>query len=140
MRCSVSPLSGLTDACRGLEIYTPFANLPTRTMTDYYKTITHPVSIKKVAKLTKGIRGRNDVTGVTEFKTWEAFEEEVSYIWLNARVYNEDGSDIYLLANEFEVRLESRDWLTRTLTMRRSTSSPCLRMQSQKSKSPQDPS
>lgn len=61
------------------------------------------MSLKKVAKQTKGIRGRNEVTGVTEFKTWDAFEEEVSYIWRNARTYNEDGSDMYLLANEFEV-------------------------------------
>ena len=31
------------------------------------------------------------------------FEDEVSYIWRNAKEYNEDGSDMYILATEFEV-------------------------------------
>lgn len=62
------------------------------------------MSLKKLAKQTKGIHGRNEVTGVTDFKSWDAFEEEVSFIWRNARIYNEDGSDMYLLANDFEVR------------------------------------
>jgi len=98
-----------------LEIYTPFANLPTRKLEDYYKAITHPVSLKKVAKQTKGIHGRNEVTGVTDFKTWDAFAEEVSFIWRNARHYNEDGSDIYLLANDLEVCEANLDVISSTL-------------------------
>ena len=87
-----------------MEIYTPFGNLPTRKLEDYYKVIRHPVSLKSVAKLTKGIHGRAPPTNQTDFKTWDMFEDEVSYIWRNAKEYNEDGSDMYTLANEFEVR------------------------------------
>lgn len=87
----------------GLEIYTPFANLPTRKLEDYYKLIRYPVSLKGVAKRIRGIHGRNETTGLTDFKTWSAFEDEVSWIWRNCREYNEDGSDMYLLAGEFEV-------------------------------------
>ena len=54
-------------------------------------------------KKVRGVQGRNPPTGITELKSWSAFEEEVSWIWRNAREYNEDGSDIYILAGEFEV-------------------------------------
>lgn len=37
------------------------------------------------------------------FKSWQAFEDEVSYIWRNAREYNEDGSAISEAAGEIEV-------------------------------------
>jgi hypothetical protein len=87
-----------------LEIYAPFGNLPTRRLEDYYKFIRHPVSLKSVAKRTKGIHGRAPPTNVSDFKTWDAFEEEVSFIWRNAKEYNEDGSDMFNLATEFEVR------------------------------------
>lgn len=93
---------------RGLEIYTPFGNLPTRKLEDYYKVIRHPVSLKSVAKRTKGIHGRAPPSNVTDFKTWDAFEEEVSFIWRNAKVYNEDGSDMYNLAIDFEVPLVTK--------------------------------
>jgi hypothetical protein len=56
-----------------------------------------------VQKKVRGVQGRNPPTGITELKSWSAFEEEVSWIWRNAREYNEDGSDIYILAGEFEV-------------------------------------
>ena len=39
----------------------------------------------------------------TELKTWDAFENEMSYIWRNAREYNEDGSEISNLSYELEV-------------------------------------
>lgn len=55
-------------------------------------------------KRTFGIHGRKDPgNGPTDFKSWDAFEEEVSFIWRNCREYNEDGSDMYELAGEFEV-------------------------------------
>ncbi|QIW96409.1 hypothetical protein AMS68_001927 [Peltaster fructicola] len=92
----------------GLEIYTPFANLPTRKLEDYYKLIRYPVSLKGVAKRIRGIHGRNEMTGVTDFKTWDAFSDEVSWIWRNAREYNEDGSDMYNLAGEFETDFKAR--------------------------------
>lgn len=87
----------------GLEIFTPFVNLPSRKLEDYYKVIRHPVSLKSVQKHTRGIHGRNPPTGVTDFKSWNAFEDQVSFIWKNARTYNEDGSAMWILANEFEV-------------------------------------
>lgn len=86
-----------------IEIFTPFVNLPSRKLEDYYKIIRHPVSLKSVQKRTYGIHGRDTKTGITDFKSWDAFEEEVSFIWRNCRVYNEDGSDMYELAGEFEV-------------------------------------
>ncbi|OQN97761.1 hypothetical protein B0A48_16082 [Cryoendolithus antarcticus] len=86
----------------GLEIYTPFAMLPSRKLEDYYKFIKYPVSLKGVAKRIRGQHGRNDPTGITDFKSWDKFGEEMAFIWKNARDYNEDGSEMYLLANDFE--------------------------------------
>jgi len=54
-------------------------------------------------KRTKGIHGRAPPTGVTDFKTWDQFEEEISFIWRNAQDYNEDGSEMYNLAADFRV-------------------------------------
>ncbi|TKA23010.1 hypothetical protein B0A50_07228 [Salinomyces thailandicus] len=85
-----------------LEIYAPFVNLPSRKLEDYYHIIKHPVSIKGLLKLTKGIHGRAPPTGATDFKTWDQFEEELNFIWRNAQEYNETGSDMYILAEEFK--------------------------------------
>ena len=89
---------------RDQAIFAPFIHLPPRTLVDYYKLIRHPVSLKSVQKLVRGIKGREPPTGSTFLKSWHAFEEEVSYIWKNARGYNEDGSDIFVLSEELEVR------------------------------------
>lgn len=78
--------------------------LPSRKLEDYYKYIKHPVSLKSVQKRIRGQHGRDPPTGVSDFKTWDAFEQEVSFIWRNARDYNEDGSDMYNLAGDLEVR------------------------------------
>ncbi|KAK3720854.1 hypothetical protein LTR37_003517 [Vermiconidia calcicola] len=86
----------------GLEVYSPFGNLPTRKLEDYYKVIRHPVSLKSVAKRARGQHGRAPPTGVTDFKTWDTFQDEVSFIWRNAQDYNEDGSDMYNLASDFK--------------------------------------
>jgi hypothetical protein len=88
-----------------MEIFTPFANLPSRKLEDYYKFIKYPVSLKKVRKRVDGEHGRNEHTGITDFKTWDAFEEEVSFVWRNAKDYNEDGSEMYDLAGQLEVGL-----------------------------------
>jgi hypothetical protein len=45
---------------------------------------------------------------MTDFKTWDAFENEISFIWRNAKDYNEDGSEMYTLANDFEKHFKSR--------------------------------
>lgn len=53
-------------------------------------------------KLVNGITGRDRNTGKTVFKSWQSFEEEVSYIWNNARLYNEDRSLISQTATVLE--------------------------------------
>ncbi|RFU77620.1 polybromo-1 [Trichoderma arundinaceum] len=82
--------------------FEPFINLPPRALKDYYKVITDPLSIKKLQKIVKGVHGRHDATGVSDFKTWSAFEEKTKLLWTNAYFYNEEGSDIYVLAQELE--------------------------------------
>lgn len=94
----------LTRPCRGQEISEPFHNLPTRKLTDYYALIKKPVSLKAIQKLVRGKHGRQEASGVSDFKSWKAYEEEFSYIWRNAWEYNEDGSDISLLATQLQVR------------------------------------
>ncbi|KAF4980154.1 hypothetical protein FZEAL_3773 [Fusarium zealandicum] len=79
-----------------------FINLPPRSLKDYFKVITDPVSIKKLQKMVKGIRGRGETTGTSDFKSWNAFEEKSKLLWTNAFFYNEEGSEIYALAQELE--------------------------------------
>lgn len=82
--------------------FEPFINLPPRALKDYYKVITDPLSIKKLQKMVKGVHGRGDVTGTSNFKTWGAFQEKSTLLWTNAFFYNEEGSEIYTLAQELE--------------------------------------
>jgi len=89
----------------GQEISLPFLNLPSRQLTDYYRLIKHPVSLKSAQKKVRGIRGRDKPTNVSFLRNWQSFEDEVSFIWRNAREYNEDGSDIFKLAGQIEVSL-----------------------------------
>jgi len=56
-----------------------------------------------VQKHVRGVKGREKPTGVSFFRSWQSFEDEMSYIWNNARHYNEDGSEIFNLAGELEV-------------------------------------
>jgi len=97
-------MENITNLSRdGLLIFHPFANLPSRSLVDYYQVIKHPVSLKSVHKLVRGIHGRNPPTGISDFQSWDAFEKEVQHIWNNCRTYNEDGSEMYNLSEEFEV-------------------------------------
>lgn len=52
------------------------------------------------------------------FKTWKEFEDEANYLWTNARLYNEDGSEIAQLADRLEVgsQLHCAMFSTRKLT------------------------
>ena len=77
--------------------------MPPRALRDYYAIIKEPLSVKKLQKHVKGVHGRGDVSGVSDFKSWNQFEEKASLLWQNARQYNEDGSEVYELANELEV-------------------------------------
>ena len=104
---SVSKLIDTTsqaDLVSGELISVPFINLPSRTMRDYYSLIKKPVCLKGVQKMVRGIKGRDKPTGVTFFRSWQSFEDEMSYIWSNAREYNEPGSSIPDMADQLEVR------------------------------------
>lgn len=80
-----------------------FLNLPSRELRDYYRVIKHPVCLRSVQKLVRGVKGRDKPTGHTLLKSWQAFEDENNCIWNNAREYNEDGSPISELATQLEV-------------------------------------
>jgi hypothetical protein len=69
---------------------------------DYYKMISDPLSLRKLQKMVKGVQGRGEPTNVTEFKTWASFEDKAQLLWTNAYYYNEEGSEIYELAQELE--------------------------------------
>ena len=88
---------------RGSLIATPFINLPPRDLRDYYQVVKNPVSLKGIQKQVRGIKGREKPTGISFFKSWQMFEDEMGLIWGNARLYNEDGSEISALAWELEV-------------------------------------
>ncbi|KAK4105688.1 hypothetical protein N658DRAFT_128347 [Parathielavia hyrcaniae] len=79
-----------------------FINLPPRSYKDYFAVITSPLSLKGLQKLVKGIHGRQPATGVSDFKSWAAFEEKASLLWTNAHFYNEEGSLIHTLATELK--------------------------------------
>ncbi|KAJ2973180.1 hypothetical protein NUW58_g9002 [Xylaria curta] len=82
--------------------FEPFIYLPPRTLRDYYEVITEPLSLKKLQKQVRGQHGRLEATYVSDFKGWAAFEDQASLIWKNAYHYNEDGSDIFTMAQELE--------------------------------------
>ncbi|GAM85380.1 hypothetical protein ANO11243_033870 [Dothideomycetidae sp. 11243] len=83
--------------------FQPFVNLPSRSLTDYYHLIKKPMCLRMIAKRARGQHGRDAATGITDLKTWDAFEDEVSLIWKNCHEYNEDGSEMFELATKFKV-------------------------------------
>jgi len=109
-------MSLLTGLHRELEVFGPFVNLPTRALTDYYAVIKAPISLKGVQKKIKGIHGRNETTGVSDFKSWEALEADIIRIRNNAKEYNEDGSEISLLADQLMVMWCVQYWASHELT------------------------
>ncbi|KAJ5088147.1 hypothetical protein N7456_011763 [Penicillium angulare] len=93
----------------GEEVAYPFVGKPDRNLyRDYYEVIQHPVSLRSIQKKVRGTDGRKKGTKMTAFPTWRSFEEEVSYLWRNAREYNEDGSDISILAGVMEKYFKER--------------------------------
>lgn len=93
----------IIDAMCKVEEYTPFLNKPDRALHDYYRAIKKPTSLNSIKKMTVGKHGHDAETGISDLKTWAAFEAEVALIWTNAQQYNEDGSDIFKLSKEFAV-------------------------------------
>lgn len=61
------------------------------------------MSLTAIKKKVQGVVGRDAPTGHTLFKSWDAFENAMSLVWKNARIYNEDGSELYNLSLELEV-------------------------------------
>ncbi|KAI0431554.1 Bromodomain-containing protein [Xylaria sp. FL1042] len=82
--------------------FEPFIYLPPRTLRDYYEVIAEPLSLKALQKQVRGQHGRLEATYVSDFKGWAAFEDQASLIWKNAYHYNEDGSEIFTMAQELE--------------------------------------
>ncbi|ESZ99018.1 hypothetical protein SBOR_0552 [Sclerotinia borealis F-4128] len=81
--------------------FEPFVTLPPRSLKDYYQVIPNPHCLKDLQKRVKGTHGKSS-TGVSDFKSWAALEEDASLIWKNAYHYNEDGSEIFVLAKDLE--------------------------------------
>lgn len=89
---------------RGQEVGSPFINKPDKVLyKDYYDVIQHPVSLRSISKQVRGVEGRKPHSHKTAFPTWQLFENEVGYIWHNAREFNEDDSEIVTFANYLEV-------------------------------------
>ncbi|KAJ5728561.1 uncharacterized protein N7483_003069 [Penicillium malachiteum] len=93
----------------GEEVAYPFVGKPDRALyRDYYEIIQYPVSLRSIQKKVRGTDGRKKGTGMTAFPTWQSFADEVSYLWRNAREYNEDGSEIAALAGVMEEYFDQR--------------------------------
>lgn len=89
---------------RGQEVFYPFLSLPDRTVyKDYYEFISHPVSLRAIFKLVRGTDRRKTSVKGNRFKNWQAFEDEVRYLWVNAREFNEDDSEIVAISYKLEV-------------------------------------
>ncbi|CAG8901899.1 unnamed protein product [Penicillium egyptiacum] len=101
----MSELTRLKDS-DGQDVSYPFIGKPDRNLyRDYYEIIQHPVSLRSIQKRVRGTDSRKNSSRTTAYPTWQSFEEEVSYVWRNAREYNEDDSDISILAGVLEVSL-----------------------------------
>ena len=95
-----------------VRLFHPFVNLPPRSLTDYYRAIKRPLSLQGLKKKVRGQHGRDAPTDASDFKSWDAMEEEALLIWTNAWEYNEDGSEMYELANQLEVSRHHQTHLT----------------------------
>ncbi|KIY03582.1 uncharacterized protein Z520_00273 [Fonsecaea multimorphosa CBS 102226] len=65
---------------------------------DYYKLVKKPTSISDVRALVE----------TDAVQDWDALAKEVRLIWDNAKDYNQEGSDIYLMAEKLEAWSESK--------------------------------
>ncbi|KAJ5753842.1 uncharacterized protein N7511_007995 [Penicillium nucicola] len=104
----MSELTRLKDS-DGEDVSYPFIGKPDRNLyKDYYEIIQHPVSLRSIQKKVRGTDSRKNSSRATAYPTWNSFEEEVGWIWRNAREYNEDDSDISVLAGILERHFKER--------------------------------
>ncbi|EZG03712.1 hypothetical protein H106_06374 [Trichophyton rubrum CBS 735.88] len=97
----------------GEEKFAPFINLPDKHLyKEYYDVIDHPVSLRGILRTVRGTDRRKPTTSKSKapnpFRSWKAFIDEVNYLWTNARIFNEDESDIAILAGELEKFINTR--------------------------------
>ncbi|KIX01465.1 uncharacterized protein Z518_09191 [Rhinocladiella mackenziei CBS 650.93] len=85
-------LSGQEDAINFEE------KVPKKDYPDYYKLIKKPTSISDVRALVEK----------ESVQDWDALAREVRLIWDNAKEYNQEGSDIYMMAQRLESWSEER--------------------------------
>jgi chromatin structure-remodeling complex subunit RSC4 len=72
---------------------------------DYYEVIQHPVSLRSIQKHVRSTDNKKNLTKSIAFPTWQSFEDEMEFVWRNAREFNEDGSEIFTLAGVLEARI-----------------------------------
>jgi len=78
-----------------------FITLPPKTLKDYYQIIEEPIALRRLQSMVRG-GARDGAAGVSEFKSWAAFEDKVGLLWKNCRTYNDDGSAIFMLSEDLE--------------------------------------
>jgi hypothetical protein len=83
-------MANLADTCFSRNFYEKPSK---RQYPDYYQLIPRPTSLTDIRKQVE--KGR--------FSTWDAFIAEMRLIWINAKIYNDDGSQIYIFAEALEV-------------------------------------
>ncbi|KAI9731537.1 MAG: hypothetical protein M1834_004657 [Cirrosporium novae-zelandiae] len=94
----------------GRDVSQFFRNLPSKSIPGYYESIKYPMSIREMKKKVQGGSGvgRGRPSGITQLRTWQAFEHEISFIWKNAREFNEAGSEIVELVGKLEAYFQKR--------------------------------
>lgn len=81
----------LADTCFSRNFYEKPSK---RQYPDYYQLISRPTSLSDIRRQVEKAR----------FTTWDAFIAEMRLIWINAKAYNDDGSQIYIFAEALEVK------------------------------------
>lgn len=72
--------------------YKPFELLPSKSSEEYYATVKTPMSLHRVLRRVKN----------HEFKDWQSFEECVSLVWNNARLYYKEGHQTLTKADDLK--------------------------------------
>lgn len=92
-----------TDMLSGNDLALNFLERPDKKRyADYYRKIAKPVALYILQKRVKGVV-HNRETGVSLYRSWDDFAEDVRLLWKNARAYNEEGSEIFELSGRLEV-------------------------------------